>query len=53
MRYEITKRLNHYEDREVVAYARTIAEANRKVGELNNKIGSFSTYGWRRTQKEG
>jgi len=47
-RYEITKRLNHYEDREVVDTARTMAEANRKVGELNRQIGSSMTFGWRR-----
>ena len=52
MRYEITKRLNHYEDREVVAHARTIAEANLRVGELNRQTGSTSKYGWRPTKKE-
>jgi hypothetical protein len=51
MRYEITKRIGYRElEREVVDYARTMAEANRKVGKLNGQIGSTMTYGWRRAE---
>jgi hypothetical protein len=40
------KILDSQNDRQVAATARSTAEANRKVGELNRACGSTSRYGW-------
>jgi hypothetical protein len=48
----MTYLIRNTETRQPIATARSMTEANRKVGELNRAAGSFSRYGWVRAERE-